>query len=74
MFISSFPVIGTDLTTEAQGQFGRAAEDKQLNHLENVSESGIHQVSPSPTFPHNTSLQAVFHWAVSPERSQKEIL
>lgn len=61
MFISTFPVLSTDLTTEAPGQFGRAAEDKLLNHLENVLESRIHHVFPSSTFPNNTSLQAVFH-------------
>lgn len=48
MFISTFPVLSTDLTTEAPGQFGKAPEDKLLNHLENVLESGIHQVFPLP--------------------------
>lgn len=48
MFISTFPVLGTDFTTEAPGQFGKAAEDKLLNHLENFLESGVQQVFPLP--------------------------
>lgn len=51
MFISTFPVLGTDLTTEAPGQFGKAAQDKLLNHLENALESGIHRVCPLPYLP-----------------------
>lgn len=42
MFIGTFPVLGTDLTTEAPGQFVKAAEDKLFSHLENILESEIH--------------------------------
>lgn len=74
MFMSTIPVLSTDLTTEAPGQFGKAAEDKLLNHLENVLESGIHLVFPLPYLPTHTSLQAVFHWAIGPEWNHKESL
>lgn len=74
MFFSTFLLLSTDLPIEASKQFGRAAGDKLLNHLENILTSEVHKVSPSPTFLLNTSLQAVFHCATRPDWDRKEIL